>query len=295
MDQPLVSAVVPSYNHGKYIEKCIESIANQTYKNIEIIVIDDGSSDDSRGILERLQKKYHFTLIFQANQGVAKTMNRAIGLAKGKYISGSASDDFLMPDKMEKQVAFMEAHPDYALVCGKIHVVDRNDEIMEGFTFFTPITDPSKDLTFEAILEENRIPTPSIMFRKDAWESCGGYDENTAIEDYDLWLKIAHFAKIGYMDDFLAYYRWHGENATSQTLKLANGVWTIAEKWKDQMDPKVARRIFTRKSSYFFRILSRRYKKEALRFLSMNYGYFDWVVLSNYMKGFFKLIFCWKN
>lgn len=293
---PLVSAIVPSYNHEKYIEECILSIVNQTYKNIELIVIDDGSKDNSREILEKLQKKYNFTLIFQKNQGVSKTMNRAIGeYAHGKYISGSASDDFLMPDKIEKQVAFMEANPEYALVCGKVYVVDGQSEIIKDFQFFSPVKDPSKDLTFEAIMDENRIPTPSIMWRREFWDKCGGYDENTCVEDFDLWLKMSHIAKIGYMDDYLAYYRWHGENATSHTLKIADAVWNVIQRWRDKVDPKVMRRILTRRSSCFFSVLARYNKKEAIHYLLRNNCYLDLYVAKNYIKGFYKLFFRWQK
>ena len=105
---PLVSVIVPCYNHEKYVEETIESIVNQTYENIELIVIDDGSKDASPQIIEELSKKYNFKFIHRSNKGLSATLNEGIRLSQGKYISVCASDDKLKLDKIEKQVKFME-------------------------------------------------------------------------------------------------------------------------------------------------------------------------------------------
>ena len=117
---PLVSIVVPSYNHASFIEKCINSILTQDYDNYELIVIDDGSTDNSDEILSRLHKKYGFYLEFNKNQGLAKTLNRGFKeIAKGKYLASCASDDYWLPNKLTLQVEFLETNPDYAMVFGK--------------------------------------------------------------------------------------------------------------------------------------------------------------------------------
>ncbi|MDR0866644.1 MAG: glycosyltransferase [Candidatus Symbiothrix sp.] len=295
INTPLVSMVVPSYNHAAYIEECILSIVNQTYKNIELIVIDDGSTDNSRAILERLQKQYGFILEFQENQGVAKTMNRAIGIARGKYISGSASDDFLALDKIEKQVKFLEENPDCDLLFGKIYMVDKNSQLIEGLTIFESFPEPVKYITFNDLIESNCIPAASIMMRRAAWEKCGGYDENVIIEDFDLWLKIAYRGKVAYLNDYFAYYRWHGENASTYAFKIYTATWELVQSWKGRMAPDVSRKVLARRDSITFCILARKYKKESLKYLKLNHSYWDLFMLKNYMKGLLKLLFCRRN
>ncbi len=117
---PLVSVVVPCYNHEKYVKETIESIINQTYKNIELIVIDDGSKDNSVQVIQEMADKHGFTFVHRPNKGLSATLNEGIRLSKGKYFCAIASDDILMLEKIEKQVTFMEANPEYGMCYGKI-------------------------------------------------------------------------------------------------------------------------------------------------------------------------------
>jgi len=296
IDMPLVSVIVPSYNHEAYIEECISSVINQTYRHIELIVIDDGSSDRSREILERLQKQYGFALEFQENQGVSKTLNKAIRrYAHGKYISCLASDDFIMPDKVDRQVGFLEENPHIDMVFGKVYMVDEKSQIIKDKTIFEPFDEPVKQIPFELLIENNRVPAPSVMMRREIWEKCGGFNENTMIEDFDLWLKIAYQGSIVYLDDYFAYYRWHWQNVSTQVLKIYIATWKLVNSWKDKMPPAVARKTLARRDSLTFCILARKYKRESLRYLKLNPPYWDSFMMKNYLKGLFKLIFLWNN
>jgi len=296
INEPLVSVIVPSYNHEAYIEECISSIINQTYKNIELIVIDDGSTDHSCEILQRLQKQYGFILVFQENQGISKTLNKAIRqYSHGKYTTCLASDDLMMPDKIERQVNYMESDPECSLVFGKIRMVDNHSQIIEGLTIIDPIEDPIKSVQFESLIEGNCIPAASVMYRKDMWEQCGGFDENSIIEDWGLWLAFAYYGKIVYLDEYFACYRWHGSNLTTYTLKMYTAAWKIVQSWKDKMSPELAKKVLARRDSLTFAVLARKYKKESLKYLRLNHKYWDVFILKNYLKGLFKWIFCWKN
>ena len=296
IDKSLVSVILPSYNHEAYIEESILSIVNQTYKNIELIVIDDGSTDHSCEILQKLQKQYGFILEFQENQGISKTLNKAIRqYAKGKYITCVASDDFLMSDKIERQINYMESDPDCSLVFGRVHVVDKNSKIIKGLTIVDPVEDAVKSVQFESLIERNCIAAISSMYRKDIWEKCGGYDENSLIDDWGLWLEFTYYGKIVYLDEYFAYYRWHGSNLTTNTLKMYTAAWTIVQKWKDRMPPDLSKKVLARRDSITFAVLSRKYKKESFKYLRLNHSYWDVFILKNYLKGFFKLIFCWNN
>jgi len=296
IDEPLVTVAMSSYNHEEYVEEAILSIINQTYKNIEVIVIDDGSKDHTREILLRLQKQYDFILEFQENQGICKTLNKAINqYAHGKYIDFLASDDIMMPDKIEKQVRFLEENPEYDMVFGKVYMVDAKSQIIENFKIFEPFNEPVKYIPFELLIDNNRIPAPSIMLCRDIWDKCGGYDENTVLEDFDLSLKIAYNGKIAYLDDYFSYYRWHGQNISTHILKIYDATWDLVNAWKDKMSPTVAKRILARRESWNFCNLAGIYKKESLKYFRLNHTYWDSFMISNYLKGLIKLIFFWKN
>ncbi len=105
---PLVTIIVPAYNHDKYIEKCIDSIIEQTYQNIEIIIINDGSTDKTIDKIVSYAHHEKVVVIDQENKGLCKTLNVGLSLAKGDYISILASDDYLIANKLEKQVEFLE-------------------------------------------------------------------------------------------------------------------------------------------------------------------------------------------
>jgi glycosyltransferase involved in cell wall biosynthesis len=293
---PLVSVIIPSYNHAAYIEESILSVINQTYKNIELIVIDDGSTDNSREVLEKLQKQYGFTLIFQENQGVSKTLNKAIRqYAHGKYIDGCGSDDFLVLDKIEKQVTFLENHPECAMVFGKVYMVNEKSRVTKKPVIFTPFPESVKDITFEFLLDGDIIPAASVMIRRETWDKCGGYNENLSIEDYDIWLKVAYKGKIVYLNDYFAYYRWHGENMSTKVFTIYTETWKLIQSWKDKMTPAIARKILPRRDSYTFNVLARKYKKESLKYFRLNHSYWDLYIVMNYLKGLWKLAFCWNN
>jgi len=292
MNDPLVSVYVTSYNHEKYIEESILSVVNQSYKNIQLIVIDDGSTDGSREILENLRQKYNFFLEFQPNQGVPKTMNKIIGYAKGKYLTGVASDDVWVEGRLEKQVKFMESHPEVAVVVGKVRYIDENSNILENFTIFTPILQPESDLSFESLIENNCIPAGATMMRRSVVEKQGGYNENTPIEDWDMWLKIAYNEKIAYMDEYLCYYRRHEANVSNNILKMYVEAWKVVNSWKDKMTPQLARKVLSRRDSLTFCVLARNHKKESLRYLHFPVTYVDEFMVKNFIKGFIKLLFC---
>jgi len=223
--KPLVSVVVPSYNHEKYVKETIVSILNQTYKNIEIIVIDDGSKDNSVNIIQDLSDEYGFTFIHRANKGLSATLNEGIDLSKGKYFCVCASDDIFLPIKIEKEVEFMESHPEYSMCHSNIMITD-------GIK--TNKVDRKRDheLGFEDLLFANEIAAPSVMLRKDVFDIVGCYDESLYVEDWDMWLRIANEGlRIGFIDDYLAIYRIHSTNISKNFDKVVEADEKILNKW----------------------------------------------------------------
>lgn len=276
---PLVSVVVPCYNHEKYVKETIESIINQTYKNIELIVIDDGSKDNSVQVIQELADKYGFTFIHRPNKGLSATLNEGIRLSKGKYFSAIASDDILMLEKIEKQVTFMEENSEYGMCYGKIlyfeNTIKNTSEYpnsnKEGWVF--------NDLLNYGCF----IPAPSTFMKKEVFENVGGYDESLWIEDWDMWLRIAQKYQVGYIDEYFAYYRKHDTNISSQSLKMYEAEKQILEKYKDYENFD---NVIKNKKIVWFSLLSRKYKKEAMKHFvhSIKYLFVDIRVLKALIK-----------
>lgn len=128
MVMPLVSVIIPSYNHDRYVRQAIESVIAQDYPRMELVVIDDGSQDDSQNVIaalsQRCLKRFErFEFRHRANIGLSATLNEGLGWCRGEYVSVLASDDIMMPGKTALQVRFLSSHPDYAGVFGGVKVI----------------------------------------------------------------------------------------------------------------------------------------------------------------------------
>lgn len=192
MQAPMVSIVMPAYNHAKYVERGIKSVLDQNYAPLELIVIDDGSRDDTWATIQRVQResKTAFTALTQPNAGVCKTLNRGIALARGEFIAVIASDDYFLPGKVAAQVAcFAAASPRVALVHTSAFLDYQNGRSLEDLTgSYRPATGACFD---DMLTQAVRVVAPSMMFRRSAWEALGGFDERLAAEDVDFFLRLA--------------------------------------------------------------------------------------------------------
>lgn len=191
-----VSIILPTYNGGKYIKRAIESVMTQTFSEWELLVIDDGSTDDTERIVKEFASKDSRIIYLknEKNLGIQKTLNRGLKEAKGEYIARIDDDDeWVDKDKIKKQVEFLESKPDHVLVGTGVIVIDENNN--ELFRYLLPESD--KDIKGR-ILGKNCFVHSSVMFRKLTALEFGGYDESTStrhIEDYDLWLKLGTVGK----------------------------------------------------------------------------------------------------
>lgn len=219
--KPLVSIIVPCYNHENYISSCIDSIVKQTYENIELIVIDDGSTDKSVEILTNLSQAYNFYFESQKNIGLIETLNKALSMAKGKYICPFASDDIMFLDRIEKQVSILESRLDIAVCAGNIIEISNTGEILPKQKIR-----PKRELNFNDLfgVDVPGPPAPTTMIRKSVIDEVGKYDPEIKIEDWYMWLKIAKSGhKILVTDDLFTYYRKHQQNTHSNyRLMLEN-------------------------------------------------------------------------
>ncbi|PEC23566.1 glycosyltransferase family 2 protein [Bacillus cereus] len=202
----LVSVIVPLYNAEKYIEETMESILNQTYKNIEIVIVDDGSKDQSSFIVKNLEKKYpqQIKYILQENQGVSVARNTGIENASGEYISFLDSDDLWHPTKIEKQIESMHKNNMDACYCGYMNFYEETGEKVENTTNFVKGNMTKAFLTHQVfaqtstwIFKKSIVMNHNIRFTPGC--SWG--------EDLEFLFKLMSVTDVCYVDEYLTYYR----------------------------------------------------------------------------------------
>lgn len=203
----LVSIIIPSYNHHMFIEGAVRSVLEQSYENIELIVIDDGSSDGSCSILTELSEQYGFVLILQKNVGLSATLNKGLKLAKGDFIGFCSSDDKLHQAKIEKQVTLLEKSKSSSFCYTGSYVFDDNDILLNNETKLYN-ANLSDKISFEDIFTfKVNFPVTGIYRADFIRNVLNGFDESLAAEDYDMNLRIIANTKVSFIDENLYYYR----------------------------------------------------------------------------------------
>jgi glycosyltransferase involved in cell wall biosynthesis len=217
--KPKVSVIMPAFNGGRYIREAMNSVIAQTYRAFELIVVDDGSTDKTRDIVSDFIKENRelpIRYLYQANRGAASARNAGIADVRGEYIAFLDCDDVWFPHKLEVQVPALETDKSAGLVFGDIV------SFGEGRVDTAPaskIFDLSKiDKGISRLFAGNYISTLTVMVKKACLEKAGVFDESvTIVEDYDLWLRIAKYCKIVYVDSLVAKYRVHPGNLSRIT------------------------------------------------------------------------------
>jgi len=269
--QPLVSVIVPSFNHEKYVEECLQSVFSQTYRNIQLIVIDDGSTDKSVEIIRRLNVVHPFIFETQQNAGISKTLNKAITChARGKYIAIIASDDLWHYDKIRLQVEFAEKFPEYGMLSAKAKIINaQSKEIGE----FDPVLFKGNFSFNEIAFGKCLIPAVTVLIRKDVFDVVGLFDESLVIEDLDMWLRIADKYTVGFMNEFVAYYRRHGSNVSGRPVEMNRARFRILHKW-ESLPPAIYNKIRRNMELQALADLSKIYPAEAEKYLNITFKNF---------------------
>lgn len=210
MKNELVSVIIPTYNRASLLSQAIRSVINQTYKNWQLLIIDDGSADDTRKVVEEfIRKDLRIRYFYQENKGQVCAMNLGIKNSKGDYIAFLDDDDEWLPEKLEKQIEKMKSdklvglvYTDAIILDGKTNSNKRSD-----------IAKTQSGFIYEDLLIRNFITASSVLVRKEVFEKLGLFDESfiikiTQIQDYDMWLRIAKHYKIEYISEPLVKYRY---------------------------------------------------------------------------------------
>lgn len=223
---PLVTVVVASYNHGRYIEASIKSVLAQTYPRIELLVVDDGSTDDSVARIRCLQDVHGFDFRVQQNQGLTGTLNEAIERAAGALIAPFGSDDIMLPERIAQQVAYLADKPEVGICGGNIEFIDADGNAYPDEEQKQRDIGP-QHIDFEDVFLQRKPipPTATLLFRKDVLRAVGGFDPDIRLEDVYIWLRVTH---AGYFIDrmpmVMARYRKHPTNTYKNLRFMAESL-----------------------------------------------------------------------
>jgi len=211
---PLVSVIVPTYNRGWAVAEAIESVLSQTVKNYELIVVDDGSIDNTSDILEAF--KEHIVWVRQENSGVSGARNAGMARARGRFFAFLDSDDLWLPEKLSEQTAFFDSHPD-ALICQTEEIWIRNGVRVNPKQKHKK---PSGDI-FIPSLALCLVSPSAVMIKRELFDEVGGFDEDLpACEDYDLWLRVSRKYPVHLINKFLIVKRGGHKDQLSKASGL---------------------------------------------------------------------------
>jgi alpha-1,3-rhamnosyltransferase len=247
----VVSIICLSYNHEKFVERCLRSVVYQTYRNFEIIFIDNNSTDSSfdKGVEELKKSNVHYTAKkMESNTGISEGFNYAIkNIAKGKYIATLACDDWWDMYNLEEKVNYFESHPHFGMVYGNGYNYDeRTSEI--SLYYKKPSISGS---IFRKLLSAHEVNPQGILYRQDIISELGYFDPKAKVEDRDLWYRIALKYEIGYVHKPLTFYRVnHGANISRNLKYMKEGNEYFFTKYEKDY-PEEIRRARKRQNQYF--------------------------------------------
>lgn len=238
---PLLSVLIPCYNHEHFIEETVQSIWDQNIDNMEIIAIDDGSPDNTFKILQRLQAASPVEMYIekQSNRGVVRTLNKALELSRGRYVALIASDDKYFPDALQPMIELMEQNPDLKVVYG-------NGRSWVNGELYGPVhNDYTRELLAQPVEDIARkiklsVPRPLLtqccLYDKELLVAIKGWDEDVALDDWPLNIKIFDYLNDNrlqhrFFDHDVVMYRDHDDNINKNTLKMLQLVTEVIEKY----------------------------------------------------------------
>lgn len=261
---PLVSVLLASHDHERFVEEAVRSAMAQEGVPFELVVVDDGSTDRSPEILERLRAELGFRYVRRPNRGLVPTMNELLSMARGKYVCSLASDDVMPPDRLRIQSAFMEAHPGAPICFGQAVRMDAEGRL-------DPAPDPRylpgvPEVSFEDVfLGRKELHGCTEMIDRATFLEMGGYDEEFAVEDFQTMLKfLSRFGKVPVLDAVCVRYRTHSTNISGDKNWLYESTLAVVDRYSSHPLHAKAAAVW---KSHWFSMLARVDKREAVRML----------------------------
>jgi glycosyltransferase involved in cell wall biosynthesis len=222
---PKVYIICTCFNHEHYVVESLQSVLSQSYKNYELIVIDDGSSDRSAAVIENFQRQHpQFTFIrLERNEGICKAFNTGFNVSNGDFIIDLAADDVLLPDRVERGVElFKTLDNNYGVIFADAEWIDAHgNRLFLHSQKYPHDTIPQGDI-YKDLIERYFICSPTIMFRKSVIDTLGGYDETLTYEDFDFWIRSSRIYKYRYQPNVLVKKRKLKNSLSHNQFKILN-------------------------------------------------------------------------
>lgn len=206
---PRISVVLPTYNRAAMVQHAIQSVCNQTFQDWELIVINDGSHDTTGEVLKGFSKKDpRIKAHFQKNRGITASRSRGTALASGEYLAFLDDDDVFTADKLEKQAAFLDQHPEIDLVYSQVETSGQHCPLPK-------IWPPEPATDFHDLIKGNTIQPNAVLMRRKMIEKVGNFRTDLkTCDDFDMWLRVAYHGKIAFLPGVVGSYHWHASNVS---------------------------------------------------------------------------------
>ena len=229
---PAVSVIIPSYNYAHFLPEAVESIFNQTFQDFEIIVVDDGSTDNTQEVVKAFTDHEKFHYIYQENQGLAATRNTGLRAAKGEFIAFLDADDIILPNKLEIQVNWLRNHPEYGLVGSGYYYMDEQGVPIEEQRPWLR----APKLEIEDLLFDCPFIVHAILVKKEWVDKVDGFDPKLRrVEDWDMWMRMAYAGcKMGWVEEIVCAYRMFPGQMTRNAAAQKKVTISVMNKFFDQ-------------------------------------------------------------
>lgn len=223
--EPIVSVICVCYNHAHYVIATLESVLNQTYRNVELIIVDDASRDNSVDVISNFVAKHpHIRFIsLKTNSGICKAFNTAFRECKGEFIIDLAADDLLEADRLENGVNLFKTLDDtYGVIFGDAEWVDKDQKHLYFHSERFPNTSVPQGDIYRHLIEKYFICSPTMMFRRSVMERLNGYDESLSYEDFDFWIRSSREFRYAYDAKVLVKKRKLSTSLSAAQYKITN-------------------------------------------------------------------------
>lgn len=286
----VVSVVIPTYNAQAYLADTLASVRDQTMRDVEVVLVDDGSTDDTLRIARDFGTSIDLTIIPQANSGPSAARNSGINAARGRYCAFIDSDDTMHPTRLADQAALLDTEPDLGLVYSDLETFDDNGTIHSTRRAFS---NPRQGMILDDLLLDNFITTSTVMAPRERLIEAGLFDSKRRVsEDFDLWLRMACRWRIGFIDRPLVRYRRRPGSLSDDKLRTGESALDVIQSfWKAHPDyarlhPELVRRSLARHllavgsaaANQRRRRLALSYLARALRLEAGNLNTWKWLI-----------------
>jgi len=262
---PAVSVVIPTYKHRDFILDTVNSVLSQTFRDFEIIVVNDGSPDDTASLLRPMAESGMIRYVEQSNAAAAAARNRGLEMARGKFIAFLDDDDLWPQDKLEWQVLALSNSPDLSVIGGALCVIDKNGNELEV------LLANDRMITFESLFSGNPFYSPGqTLIRTDRFRAIGGFDTSIwGADDLDAWFRLRQTGELKFVNRIALRYRQHPLNASNDVRRIATQSLKVMKRHVRSAAPVQQRLLMARGRLYLYKYV---FKKTLINWSAFRVG-----------------------